>query len=114
MVDGFVQSSVSIKNAIFNRFGDACKLLINDAARADIQVSDLRVSHLPFGKSHRKTACPKADMRIRFKYLIEVRRVCCLDCIAVIGRIQAEAVEYHEHGRADPRRFPRVCLCMWI
>ena len=111
VVDCFVQGSISAKNAVFDGFGNARQFLIDDAARTDIQVSDLGVSHLPFGKTNRKAARPEADMRISFKYFVEIRRVRRLDCISVFRWIQAEAVEYHEHGRLWPYR---CVLCHFV
>ena len=36
-----------------DRFADAQDVLIDDASRADVQVTDLRIPHLPGGKSDR-------------------------------------------------------------
>ena len=40
--------------------GDARQVLVNDAPRAEVQVADLRVAHLPVGQAHVQAAGAQA------------------------------------------------------
>ena len=52
ILHGCHQCLIFKEYTILNLLGDPCQFLIYDAARAHIQVSHLRISHLSIRKSH--------------------------------------------------------------
>ena len=60
--------------AIGDRLVDAREILIDDAPRAEIEVADFAVAHLPIGQSHIHAARRQARLRIlRVKLIMERR-----------------------------------------
>ena len=65
---------------------------------ADIEVPDFGVSHLPFGKSDSETARRELDVRIFGEDRVQIRCPGGGNGVSVRGRIETEAVQYHQHG----------------
>ena len=94
---------------------DARKLLMDDAAGADVQVPDLGVSHLAFGQADRLARRLKARALAR-EQLIEKRRVRKRDGVARTCGRKSEAVHDNEaHGKREAlarRRIENAHYCM--
>ena len=88
------------KNAIFNGFCNAGQLLIDDASSSNIQVADFRIAHLTFWKTNSKSAGLKTDAGIFCEEQIQVGCICGCDRVSVIGGIQTETVQDHQHCRS--------------
>jgi len=81
---------------IVHRSRDARDLLTYDTPRADVEMSDLGIPHLPLGKAYGLTRCLKRCPGKRLEHGIQDRSVCSKDGIARIGSIETEPVHYHE------------------
>lgn len=66
------QSFVFEEVAILNRFCNAGQLLINDAASADVGVSNLGVAHLTIRQTNIQTGCTQLGVRILSEIFIKV------------------------------------------
>ncbi len=99
VLDRLAERCIFFKGAVFDGFGNAGKLLIDDATGTDIEMPNFGISHLTLGKSYRKSACLEADTRISLEYFVQVRRHRCLYGIAIFCGIKSESVQYHEHRR---------------
>ena len=93
-----IQRKIIEKNLVLDGFGDAGKFLVDDASGADIEVPDFGVSHLPFGKSDSETARRELDVRIFGEDRVQIRCPGGGNGVSVRGRIETEAVQYHQHG----------------
>ena len=60
------QFGVFKKFAVADFFRDFGKILIHDSARADIEVPDFGIAHLPVGKPHGHTACAQRGRGVFF------------------------------------------------
>ena len=83
------------KVAILNGFCDPCQFLINNAAGAHIEMSNLRVSHLSFRKSHCHSACLTLYKRALAHKLVHDRCLSLTHRIMVTVVVKAVAVKYH-------------------
>ena len=89
------QSFVFEEVAILNRFCNAGQLLINDAASADVGVSNLGVAHLTIRQANIQTGCTQLGVRILSKIFIKVWLFCSMDGISIVCMIDAETIENH-------------------
>ena len=92
LVDRAHQRFVFEEITVLNGLGDAGQLLIHDAARADIGVTDLGVAHLTVRQADIQTGSADIGHRVFLKDLVQIRRVRRLDRIALLFIAMAEAV----------------------
>ena len=78
--------------AVLNGFCDLDELLVDDSARADIGVADLGIAHLPVRQTDIEPGGADDRVRVFREVPVKIRGVCGFDGIAVIARIDAEAV----------------------
>ena len=81
--------------AVLNGFGDAGQLLIDDAAGADVGVTDLGVAHLAIRQTDIQTGGTQLGVWILSKIFIEVWCFGSMDSVAVVGVIDTETIENH-------------------
>ena len=89
------QGRVFKKVPVLNRLGDAGQLLVDDAARTDVGVANLRVAHLPVRKADIKAGSADLGVGVLGKIFVEVRLFGGMDGVAVVGVVDAETVEDH-------------------
>ena len=66
LVKGILQNFVFRQLIIANCLINTGEILVNDAARAQVEMADLRVSHLAFRQAHVFTAGGQGGMRVSF------------------------------------------------
>ena len=49
--ESFLQNAILLQFAVSDRFVDPGQVLINNPSRAEIEMTDLGISHLPFGQT---------------------------------------------------------------
>ena len=82
--------------AVGDRAVDALEVLVEHAARADRQMADLGVAHLPGGQPDGLARRGERRVRVLRPEPVEDRRVGELDRVPRAGRGDAPAVEDHE------------------
>ncbi len=82
--------------SVCNRLCDAGKLLIDDAPRADIEMSDFRIAHLSVGKTHGHTARAELRARIFLRQPFDIRYSLCIDGVPLRLCGEAEAVHNNQ------------------
>ena len=89
------------KRTVTNRTGDARKLLIHDASRADIRMPDLGVAHLPVGKSDRLAGAKQFRYRAGLQKPVNHRRLADGDRVVLRRQIAVPPPvhDYEHHGR---------------
>ena len=97
-IHGMDQRRFLKERSVLNVLGDAGQLLIDDAARADVEVADLAVAHLAVGQAHVHAAGADLGMRIAGHERIQPGRALLIDRIALMSGIDAEAV-HDDKGR---------------
>ena len=60
----FLQNVVLLQFAVSDRFVDPGQVLINNPSRAEVEMADLGISHLPFGQPHVLPARAQGRARI--------------------------------------------------
>ena len=75
---------------------DFHKVLIDDATGTDVEVTDLRVTHLSIGQTDVLTACQELAVRIGSIQFVEIRSRCVEDDISLAVSADAPAVENHQ------------------
>ena len=78
-LEGFVVKEI----AVLNGLGDAGKLLIDDATRAHIGVTDLAVSHLSVGKSYCHAGRADGGVGVFRKEFVKIWLACGYNGVAV-------------------------------
>ncbi|MCX6935880.1 MAG: hypothetical protein NTZ01_06800 [Verrucomicrobia bacterium] len=63
-IKNFLKYGIASEGAIADGEIDPSQFLINDAASPEIEMTDLRVSHLPFRQAHLKSARLKPRTRV--------------------------------------------------
>src|SRR6185312_8631086 len=91
------------ERAVLDRIVDPGQVLPHHGARAEVQVPDLRVAHLPLGQADRTPARCELGVAIAVPELVEHRRVRLRHRVAWARRREAEAVEHHETHRRHRR-----------
>ena len=86
------QSLVLEEVAVLDRLRDAGQLLIDDAASADVRVTDFAVAHLPVRQADVHAGRADVGHRTGFHQFIQTGRVSGDNGVAVIAFILAEAV----------------------
>ena len=79
--------------AIAYRTVDAREVLIDDAARADIEVADFRVAHLPGGQAHGGLRSLDQRMRTVVPEMVEIRLAGTADRVVRISLAASETIE---------------------
>ena len=79
--------------------GDTHDVLRHDAARTEVQVTDLAVAHLPFGESHRQPRRLEQRARRPLPEAMPDRRRAELDGVAVPAGTEPPAVEDDQDDR---------------
>ena len=92
-----IKSFVLKESAFFDLLRDARQFLVDDASCADVEVADLGVSHLSFGKPHVEPAGGKRRSGICFEYAVDVGFCGLGNSVARTVGCDAESVEYHQH-----------------
>ena len=87
--------------AVRDRVVDADQVLLDDRARAEVQVPDLRVAHLAVGQADRAPGGLQLRVRIALPERVEHRRVRQRDGVAGARRREAPAVEHDQRHRRD-------------
>ncbi len=90
---------VFIEIPVLNGFRDAGQFLINNTARADIQVADLGIAHLALRQADSAAAGVAFYAGVFFQYPVQHRGICLFNGVAVCFIIDAEAVQYHQNCR---------------
>ena len=98
MVHSADQGSILLQLMALRVVCNAGKLLIYDAAGADVQVAYLRISHLAGGQSHGLTAGIQPGVGIFRKYGVQIRLVRLGNRVAVAVVVHAESVHDKKHG----------------
>ena len=75
---------------------DLHEVLIDDATSTDVEVTDLRVTHLSVGQTDVLTACQELAVRIGSIQFVEIRSRCVEDDISLAMSADAPAVENHQ------------------
>ena len=88
------KSGIFKEIAILNGLGDAGQLLINNAAGANVGVSDFGVPHLSIRQADVHSGCSDLCNRIAAKDTVQIRLIGCFDCVAVIAS-NTKAVQNH-------------------
>ena len=96
---GAKKSGIFKKLSVLYSLVDFSNILINDSARAEIEMPHLAVAHLPRGKPYRSAAGLDKGMRILFHKAGNIRDTACLYRVALIGISPAEAVHYYYRVR---------------
>ena len=91
LVDRLDECGVLKEIPVFDRLCDARQFLVNDAARADVGVTDFGVAHLAVRQADAEAGCANLCERVFRENAVKVRFLGGLDCVAVI-RADAEAV----------------------
>ena len=102
-VDGIGQHRIARELSVADRDVDPREILVDDAARADIEVADFGIAHLAFGKADAQLGGVDRRMRAGCEQLAPARRIGARD--RVVGRVlaAAEAVEDQQHHRVHGR-----------
>ena len=87
------ERGIGEKVAVLDRLGDAGEFLIDDPAGTDIEVTDLAVAHLSFGKTDRKPARLEPSGGIFVLHRDHSRRSLGRD--RVVGTVRSDAVAVH-------------------
>ena len=95
-VDRLGEHRVLEERAVLDREVDARELLVDDAAGADVEVTDLGVAHLALGQPDGEPRRAQLGRRALGEEPVEVGRVGGLDGVARRGRGLAEAVHDDE------------------
>ena len=105
--EGLLQYSVTCQFAFFNRAVNSRQVLINNSARSEIKMADLRVAHLPLRQTNISPtgAQPRAWI-IRVQLVVkgsgcEQRGVSVLVALFPAAWIDAPPVPNNEHHRAS-------------
>ena len=69
-----LQRGVLGQRAVGHRIADAHEILRDDPPRADVEMADLGVAHLPFGQAHRAPGCDQRRVRPALPERVEDRR----------------------------------------
>ena len=111
--DRGLQGGIEGERAVRDCVSDAHEVLLDDAARADVQVSHLRVAHLALGQTDVPSRGRELGVREAREQRIEDRGVRELDGIAGTRRRDPESVQDDERDRsrhAAARTIPaKVC-----
>ena len=83
--------------AVLDGLGDTGQLLIDNAAGADVGVTDLTVAHLTVRQTDIQTGCPQLGRRILGENTVEIRRLCGMDGIAHVAAAQAKTVHNNQN-----------------
>src|SRR5438552_15860960 len=108
--ESFLRDFVSLELAVGNGFVDASEVLRNDPAPAQIEMADLGIAHLAFGKSDIGAARAQSAPGIIAIELIvkrglgEERGVAVFLCLRFAAGIDAPAVANNEHHWASHTR----------
>ncbi len=95
-LEGAAKRGVLVERAVRDGQIDAHEVLEQDTTRADGEVADLRVAHLPVGKPDGAPGGGKGRAWEPFPQVVEDRRVGELDGVAGPGRGDSPAVEDDE------------------
>ena len=98
-INGRQQGRIFIEAAVFDGGIDAGKVLIDDAAGADIHVADLGVAHLPVRQTDEFSF--RVDQRVRAiaQQAVPIRQVCQGDGVVGAFGAVAPAVQNQQYDR---------------
>ena len=99
VLNGGDQHRVLEELAVPDGLGDAGQLLIDDAAGAEIGVSDLAVAHLPLRQADGQAGAAQQGVRTAGEQRVERRRARRGDGVVGRGRSLAPAVEDRQQQR---------------
>jgi hypothetical protein len=99
--EGGDERLVLVEGPVRDRAVDALEVLVEHPARADRQVPDLRVAHLPRRQPDGFAGCLQRRVRIAAPERVEDRRVRELDGVAGAGRRATPAVEDDDRYERD-------------
>ena len=85
--------------AVLNGFCDLDKLLIDNSAGAHIGMTDLGIAHLTVRQTDIESGSADDIVRVLRKIAVEIRGFRCLDRVAVVARIDSEAVHDQQCNR---------------
>src|SRR6185437_7937913 len=98
--DEAAQPLIGGERSVLDRFVDARKVLHDDAAGAEIHVTDFGIPHLPLGQTDEALARLEMRMRIAFEKAVPIGRLGETNAVGVgIGAI-APPVENAQNDRA--------------
>ena len=86
---------------VLDRLVDAHEVLLDDRPRAEVEVADLRVAHLPLGQPYARAAGGQRGVVVLLPESVEHRRVGERDRVARPIRRQPPAVEDHQADGGD-------------
>src|SRR4029450_634393 len=102
LAERFLQNAILLQVAVSDRFVDPGQVLINNPPRAEIEMTDLGVSHLPFGQPHVLPARAQCRARIILIETVVKRRlrkqgrVTILFPVSFSARIDSPSIPDHE------------------
>ena len=103
--EGFLRDGIPLQLAVGEGFVDSGKILVNDPTRAEIQVADLRVAHLPFRQPNVETAGAQPSARvIAIEAVVkwrprQQRRIAIFFALLAAARIDSPTVANNENDR---------------
>lgn len=77
---------------------DLDEVLIEDAARADVEVAHFGIAHLAFGQAHVLAVGAKLGVRILRREFAEAPRLDAADHVGLVAAADAPAVENHQQN----------------
>src|SRR6476469_1986394 len=90
------QRRVGVKGAISYCRGDANEILHHDAASAEIEVTDLAITHLSFGQTHTEAGCFEQAARSTRPQRVPGGGVGKRDRVSFSLGAVAPAIEYYQ------------------
>ena len=99
-IDSFAERRVCIERSVLDSVVDGRDILINDATRAEVEMSDLAIAHLSLGQSYGVARSVDERMRVFLHERVEKRFFRLADSVAVFFGVVAESVENDQcvHG----------------
>ena len=100
---GVAEHRIGGQRAFFDRLVDAGEILIDDAARAEIEVADFGIAHLPGRQADIQAGGAEEAFRVLFQHHVMERRVgeqhgvAVFDCGFFSSGIHTPAVANDEH-----------------
>ena len=94
-----LQRGVLGQRAVGHGVADAHEILGDDPPRADVEMADLGVAHLPFGQAHRTPGCDQRRVRPALPERVEDRRASQPHGVAGAFGRTPEAVEDDQRDR---------------
>ena len=96
LVDGAADRRVLTETPVADGGGNARKILVHDAPRADVHVAHFRITHLASGQANGFARCLDQDMRVVGPHLVPARGIALPNGVVLGLFAMAPAVQNHQ------------------